>query len=141
MNALSIRQPWAWLIVNGFKPIENRTWACKYRGPLLIHASSTMSKDEWQDCHDFSIENGVTIPNYVSLSRDFRIRPGAGLGGIVGKVEMMECVSTSENTWFVGPYGFRFENPKPLPFFKIRGALGLFEIMMPLEIEQSYFNA
>ena len=26
MKALSIRQPWAWLIVNGYKDVENRTW-------------------------------------------------------------------------------------------------------------------
>jgi len=37
-HSLSIRQPWAWLIVQGHKPIENRTWPTTYRGPLLIHA-------------------------------------------------------------------------------------------------------
>ena len=30
--ALSIRQPWAWLIVNGYKDIENRDWKTHYRG-------------------------------------------------------------------------------------------------------------
>ncbi|WP_245839042.1 ASCH domain-containing protein [Yersinia kristensenii] len=40
MKALSIRQPWAWLIVNGYKDIENRTWNTKCRGPVLIHAST-----------------------------------------------------------------------------------------------------
>src|SRR5690349_14501124 len=38
MKALSIRQPWAWLIVNGHKPVENRSWPTKYTGKLLIHA-------------------------------------------------------------------------------------------------------
>lgn len=42
MKALSIRQPWAWAIVNGHKTIENRTWATTYRGPLLIHASKSL---------------------------------------------------------------------------------------------------
>ena len=37
MKAISIRQPWAWLIVQGYKDIKNRTWAAKYRGPILIH--------------------------------------------------------------------------------------------------------
>jgi hypothetical protein len=37
-KALSIRQPWAHLIVAGIKQIENRTWTTRYRGPLLIHA-------------------------------------------------------------------------------------------------------
>jgi hypothetical protein len=39
MKTLSVRQPYAWLIVAGFKTIENRTWRTNYRGPLQIHAS------------------------------------------------------------------------------------------------------
>lgn len=47
MKVLSIRQPWAWLIVNGHKDVENRTWDSYYRGPLLIHASSAKNGDEY----------------------------------------------------------------------------------------------
>lgn len=36
--ALSIRQPWAGLILGGWKPCENRTWTRPYRGPVIIHA-------------------------------------------------------------------------------------------------------
>jgi hypothetical protein len=39
MKILSVRQPWAALIVSGHKDIENRTWSTRYRGPVLIHAS------------------------------------------------------------------------------------------------------
>ncbi|WP_229215634.1 ASCH domain-containing protein [Duganella sp. CY15W] len=39
MKALSIRQPWAWLIVNGYKDIENRSWSTNVRGKVLVHAS------------------------------------------------------------------------------------------------------
>jgi hypothetical protein len=39
MKIISIRQPWASLIVSGIKDIENRTWPTRYRGPVLIHAS------------------------------------------------------------------------------------------------------
>ncbi len=35
MKALSVRQPWAWLIVNGCKDIENRDWSTKLRGSLV----------------------------------------------------------------------------------------------------------
>ena len=38
MKALSVRQPWAELIVAGLKDVENRTWRTDYRGPVLIHA-------------------------------------------------------------------------------------------------------
>jgi ASCH domain len=39
MKALSVRQPWAWLIIAGHKDVENRSWTTTYRGPLLIHAA------------------------------------------------------------------------------------------------------
>lgn len=41
MKALSIRQPFAGMIVLGMKKIENRTWRTDYRGELAIHASKT----------------------------------------------------------------------------------------------------
>jgi hypothetical protein len=39
--ALSVRQPWADLIMGGWKPVENRTWTTDYRGPVIIHAGKT----------------------------------------------------------------------------------------------------
>lgn len=36
---LTIRQPWEWAIEHG-KPVENRSWEMKYRGPLLLHAGA-----------------------------------------------------------------------------------------------------
>jgi hypothetical protein len=45
MKALSLLQPWATLVVLGYKRIETRSWATDYRGPLLIHASR--SKAGW----------------------------------------------------------------------------------------------
>ncbi|MGI6233265.1 MAG: ASCH domain-containing protein [Prevotella sp.] len=40
MKTLSVRQPWATLLVSGIKDVENRTWAPNYKGRILIHASS-----------------------------------------------------------------------------------------------------
>ena len=40
--ALSIRQPWAELILRGLKSIELRKWATDYRGPLWLHAGKKM---------------------------------------------------------------------------------------------------
>ena len=39
MQLLSVRQPWAWAIARGRKPVENRDWAPSYRGRLAIYAS------------------------------------------------------------------------------------------------------
>lgn len=40
MKALSLREPWATLILLGRKRIETRSWRTNYRGPLLLHASA-----------------------------------------------------------------------------------------------------
>ena len=39
-RVLSLHPEWAWAIVFGGKDIEYRSWTTKYRGLLLIHASS-----------------------------------------------------------------------------------------------------
>ena len=41
MKAISLWQPYATCVVNGIKIIETRSWSTAYRGPLIIHASST----------------------------------------------------------------------------------------------------
>ena len=47
--ALSIRQPWAWLIVNGYKDIENRDWKTHYRGRFYVHAGKQFDKAGYAD--------------------------------------------------------------------------------------------
>ena len=47
--ALSIMNPWAQFIVDGIKPVENRSWHLKLTGVILIHASNTFHT-EWRDC-------------------------------------------------------------------------------------------
>ncbi|MCG0445699.1 ASCH domain-containing protein [Pseudomonas aeruginosa] len=54
MKALSIRQPWAWLVANGHKDIENRDWATSFRGRFLIHAAKSMTRDEYEEARDFA---------------------------------------------------------------------------------------
>jgi hypothetical protein len=39
MKALSLRQPWAHMVVHGPKHIENRRWNTSFRGEFLIHAA------------------------------------------------------------------------------------------------------
>jgi hypothetical protein len=44
MKVLTIKQPWATLIREGYKEYEFRSWKTKYRGPLLIHAGKGIDK-------------------------------------------------------------------------------------------------
>lgn len=116
MKALSIRQPWAWLIVNGFKDIENRSWPTRFRGRIYVHASKGMTDDEYLDAFEVAQQNGVMLPLGHELER----------GGIVGEVEIADCVTQSESPWFFGPCGFVLRDAKPLPFQPLKGALGFF---------------
>lgn len=43
MTVISLLQPWATLVVMGYKTIETRSWTTAHRGPLLIHASKGRS--------------------------------------------------------------------------------------------------
>lgn len=45
MKAITIRQPWASLLVLGYKQYETRCWRTMYRGPLAIHAGKMPVKD------------------------------------------------------------------------------------------------
>lgn len=46
MQGLTIHQPWAWLIANGFRTIETRNWPTDYRGKLAIHAGRTLARED-----------------------------------------------------------------------------------------------
>lgn len=115
--AISVRQPWAWLIIHGGKDIENRTWATQYRGRVLIHASKGMTAEEYSTTKDWAACNlGVWLPEPTLLMR----------GGIIGSVEIVDCVRRSESRWFSGPFGLVLRNPEPLPFRACRGMLRFF---------------
>ncbi len=51
MKVLTIKQPWATLIMQGDKRFEFRSWQTKYRGDLLIHAGKGIDKTmkNWKD--------------------------------------------------------------------------------------------
>lgn len=114
MTALSIRQPWAWLIANGHKDIENRSWPTAFRGPFLIHASRR---------HDATYAG-----QFAELLDAIRLPDSFEYGGIVGVAHVVACVSESASPWFCGPYGFVIKAAKPLPLTPLPGRLGFFAV-------------
>jgi hypothetical protein len=52
-------------------------------------------------------------------------------GGIVGKVDIIECVSYSDSKWFEGPWGFVLNNAQSLSFLPVKGKLKFFETDYP----------
>jgi hypothetical protein len=126
MKALSIQQPWAWLIVSGFKDIENRSWPTKYRGPVLIHAGLKSDGGALADL--VGGEHPVTGEKLNTDARKAVDEMGLlPFGGIVGEAEIVDCVTASDSRWWMGPYGFVIRNARPLPFQPCRGMLGFFE--------------
>ena len=117
MRALSIRQPWAWLVVNGYKDIENRTWSTSFRGRIYVHAGQRMMPDDYPEQRKYFTEAGIIIP------------PRLARGAIVGEVTITGCVAHSDSPWFCGPYGFTLADPvayeNPVPY---RGQLGFFPV-------------
>ena len=120
MKALSIRQHWAWLIVRGYKDIENRTWPTSIRGKFLVHAPRKFDeKGYWW----VKAETGIGLPE----PHEFDI------GGIIGVSEIVDCVTRSNSFWFSGPYGFVLKDSSPLPFVPLPGRLGFFDVDVDME--------
>lgn len=114
VTALSIQQPWAWLIVNGYKDIENRNWHTKFRGELHVHAGKKIDADgiDWVE---FMFPR-IVLPSTFDT------------GGIVGKTTVVDCVTRSNSHWFFGKYGFVLKDSQRVEFVKVNGKLGFFEV-------------
>ena len=134
--ALSIKQPWAFLIVNGFKDIENRSWLKKFPRRILVHAGQSADGD----AHDAMVRARHPVTGAALDPRIYDayidactlIRPGISqapqLGGFVGMVEITGVQQDHDSEWFVGDYGYILANGTPLPFLPWRGQLGFFRV-------------
>jgi hypothetical protein len=116
MQALSIMQPWAWLIVHGHKPVENRKWVTQYRGQFLVHAGLKFDQAGYDVVRECCPE--IEMPRPEDFPK----------GGIVGVASIVDCVSRMNSSWFYGPFGFVLEDARPLPLVPFKGQLGFFHV-------------
>jgi len=115
LKAISIRQPWAWLIVNGYKDIENRVWPVNQSGRGLIHAGVSTSY--------------MTPESLADIKRRYRLADlpeSFDTGGVVGLAEITDCVKRHRSKWFIGPFGFVLAKARRLPFKRCKGRLRFF---------------
>lgn len=119
IKALSLTQPWAWLVANGHKDIENRPWHTKYRGWFYIHASLRMTGTDYRNVAEFvaRANPALALPPIAELNR----------GGIIGAAKIITCVHKSDSPWWMGPFGFTLRFARPIPFTPCKGALGFFD--------------
>lgn len=76
MKALTIKEPWASLIIEGYKKYEFRSWKTKYRGKILVHAGLSVEKDMLKRFKDYKID----------------VKPGY----IIGEVTITDCILVDE---------------------------------------------
>jgi len=128
IKALSLKQPFAWLIANGYLLVDDRSWGTQYRGPILIHASKGLYEEYYQH---IKLNTDVPIPDKDKLE----------YGGVVGIAKLVLCSKPGELPAGIGReqrahfggvhqeyYGFLFEQARPLPLMPCAGKLGIFEI-------------
>lgn len=125
MTALTIRQPWAWFIVNGYKDIENRSWKAsdKWLGKrIVVHSSQRrLTKADFEEFLDLVKE--LKIKRYPKSIDDF------DYGSLVGTVVIKEVVKNSKSPWaFRGNYHFVLTGAKKMKPKKQKGQLGFFTV-------------
>lgn len=113
MHIVSIKQPWATLIAQGVKDVENRSWSTNLRTLVAVHASLRA--------------DAQALPSGVSCNPD---GSPLALGAIVGVVRIIDCVQDCASRWAEpGAWHWVLDDATPLitpiPY---RGRLGL----MPL---------
>jgi hypothetical protein len=89
MYVLSVHQPFASLIVHGFKKIETRRWETRYRGLLAIHASRGHDRTNIEVAHLAPVASFLRSCGY----RSFKSLPR---GGIVGTVFLQQITPVGE---------------------------------------------
>ena len=115
IKALSIKQPYPHHIFHDGKDVENRDWATRGRGWVIVHAGKTT--------------DGATPKALGELPR----------GGIVGMMKIVDCVEQMDSQWFFGRYGFVIGAAYPLPLIPCKGQLGFF--LPPPEVCAAVANA
>ncbi|MHC1791837.1 ASCH domain-containing protein [Solidesulfovibrio sp.] len=125
--ALAIRQPEAFLIVNGIKTVENRTWMAPARiigQTIFIHASKRPRFD-----FTTAVREVARRGQSSALASLANAGKGTDLGGIVGMATVVACVRDSLSPWAEpGAWHWILANACPLPFMPCRGQLGLFHV-------------
>ena len=74
----------------------------------------------------------LSTERFVTICRERRInkfpaREDFQTGGIVGSVEIVDCVTACQSYWFSGDYGFVLRNARRTRFRPMKGKLGFFE--------------
>lgn len=127
MKTLTIKQPYASLIIEGYKEYEFRVWKTKYRGEFLIHAGKSIDKK--------------AMERFKYLNLDYPT------GCIIGKANITDCILVDDEMKKLlkekdpivykssinraqeekPEYAFKIENIEKVKHIYIKGKLSFFE--------------
>jgi hypothetical protein len=96
MKVITVKQPYASLIVDGVKDIENRTWKCPegYVGKrILIHAGLKPANIKYE------MEGQATSKEILMFSALNRAEEENLFGYIIGSVQIVDCVINHPSVW------------------------------------------
>ena len=104
VKALTIRQPWASLIMAGIKDVENRSKPTRFRGTIAVHAGQGVSAE------------GMAAHGHLADSYP--------AGAIIGTVDIVDCVRDSGSEWAMdGHWHWILANPRPCAPVRADGKL------------------
>lgn len=131
MKILSVKQPYAQLIVSGIKDVENRTRKTNYRGRLYIHASKTIHDHYLKNIRksDSGIfYNGNSLEAVDCGNVDNSFFDKCIFSAIIGHVELVDCTFHHESKFGIdGYYKWVLKNPVMYanPICNVNGKLGI----------------
>jgi hypothetical protein len=133
IKAITIRQPWAELILRGRKPFELRSWKTHYRGPLVIHAAARVDAE---DARHFGLNPEKLITGaFVGVAILSDVRPYTRQDARLLKKRR------AGHGWFAGNFSWVLKKPQRIPPVKAKGQLGLFKVPRAVQCSCEALNA
>lgn len=127
MKAITIRQPWATLIAEGYKEYEFRTWKTKYRGDILIHAGKGIDQKAMKLFQHLNLEYPVGQIIAKAMITDC-VKVDDALKEILAKkdpIVYQSVINTTPDDW--SGYGFQLKNVTKIKPIEVNGKLNLWE--------------
>lgn len=125
MKAITIKQPYASLIANGYKEYEFRTWKTKYRGEVLIHAGKSIDKKAMKRFEKLNLEYPVgciiakaRIDDCIKVDDEFRKE-------VVPQNPEVYSGLVTKPDW--KGYAFKIDNVQKIVPIEINGKLSFWE--------------
>ena len=129
-KAISIKQPWGYLIASGVKDIENRTWKTKFRGRILLHSGAKV--DNRQMIELFTVDQWYSF--FPSDKTEYMLERKWQTSAIIGSVEIVDCVQNHPSIWAEeGVWNWVLANPILFkkPILNVKGKLSFFIPQLP----------